>query len=872
MENPKEAAVRVYTKLKKQPKKYSFPREEVPNFERVFVFDTETRADENQALTFGSFVIVQGNVTESFGIFYDPQTITSRELSILIEYRQKDPLVKLYTLEEFIHKVFYPIVYDQQVPCIAFNLPFDISRLAVDYGYARRKMLGGFTFKLDKNEKAYPPIIIKKKDGDALIRFQHTKISKFKGYFVDCQNLAIVLIDRKRISLSQACERFNKKHQKLGVAEHGKITKEYIDYNVEDTLATAELFGHLKEEYARYSIQLPLTKVHSSASMGKAMLEELGIRPFQEQNPNFSSHLLGKISQAYYGGRCEARIRKTPTEVSVLDFSSMYPTLFILLGLYDFLIAEKIDFFDDTKEVQMFLEQVTAKELQKPETWKKLNVIVELVPDDDLLPVRAKYNNESFTVGLNHISSKHRLWYGLPSLILSKLITGKTPKIKSAIRFVAVGKQKTLKKSTILKIEINPKTDNLFKLLVEEKEKSKMLKDGRDKAIKILANATSYGIFIELNKDETERDLTVYSGGKFFSDFKRVEKEGKYYCPIIAMMITDGAKLLLGLGDVILKNHDAVIAYTDTDSMFVPMEYTNKIVDFYDSLNPYSNITHLLKIEESAILLYAISAKRYVLYRFDNGKFVIDECESDENYSLHGLGHLLNPFGKQVKRWQKLIWEDILRLHYEKISLETFLNKYRNFYVISQFTVSTTSLMKRFGPLNKNNEYRKNIKPFNFFNIGFGNQKDVKPIAPYSKDSQTMPYSYFIDYVTGKKMKGQQYFKSLADELWSYIEHPEAKLNGTHGMLQRKHLQVDRLFYIGKEVDKIEENMSGLDNLDQNVYQNPKEAVSFFSRPWKEVKECGISKMQFYRIRKKLNSDKKLILRKRTLIKVQSNY
>jgi len=870
MENPKEIAVRAYTKLRKQAKKYNFPTEEAPNFERVFVFDTETRADEKQAMTFGSFVIARGEITESIGLFYDPKTVTGRELSILREYRRSDPLVRLYTLEEFVKKIFYPTVYDEQVPCIAFNLPFDISRLAIDYGYARRKMLGGFTFKLDRNEKIYPPITIKHNDGDALVRFQYTKFSKFKGHFIDCQNLATVLTDRKRISLEYACEKFNKKHKKLETKEHGKITSEYILYNIEDTLATAELFTHLRNEYLKYGISLPLTKVHSAASMGKAMLEELGIRPFLEQNPNFPSHILGKISQAYYGGRCEARIRKTPTKVSVLDFSSMYPTLFILLGLYDFLIAEKIEYYEDTESVRALLEKISDKDLQNPETWKKLNVIVEISPQDNLLPVRAKYNNESFTVGLNYVSSKSTLWYGLPSIILSKLMTGKTPKIKKAIRFVGIGKQKTVKKATILGMQINPSKDNLFKQLVEEKEKSKRIKDGRDKAIKILVNATSYGIFIELNREEIEKGITVYSGNKSFSDFKRVEKEGRYYCPIIATMITDGAKLLLGLGDLILKNHSEVVAYTDTDSMHVSTQYKDEIIHFYDPLNPYNNIEHLLKIEESEILLYALSAKRYVLYRMaKNGSFVINEDESDENYSLHGLGHLSNPFGKQVQHWQKQIWEDILRLHYGKMSREAFLNKYRNFYAISQFTVSTANLMRRFSILNGDKDYRSGIKPFNFFNIGFSNKDDVKPIAPYSKDSQTMPYSEFIDYKTGKRMEGHQYFKSLTDELWSYIEHLEAKLNGDKGVLERKHLQVEKLIYIGKETDKIEENMSGLSNINQNVYQNPKDTISFFSRPWKEVKEYGISKMQFYRIRKQIKRNRKLRLKKKTLIKLQ---
>jgi len=131
-----------------------------------------------------------------------------------------------------------------------------------------------------------------------------------------------------------------------------------------------------------------------------------------------------------------------------------------------------------------------------------------------------------------------------------------------------------------------------------------------------------------------------------------------------------------------------------------------------------------------------------------------------------------------------------------------------------------------------------------------------------------MSYSEFIDYKTGRRMEGQQYFKSLTHELWSYIEHPEAKLEGDIGVLRRKHLQVDKIIYIGKEVDKIEENMAGLSNMDQNLYQNPKDVHAFFSRPWKEVKECGISKMQFYRIRKSINQRNSTKINGKTVEKV----
>jgi hypothetical protein len=399
-----------------------------------------------------------------------------------------------------------------------------------------------------------------------------------------------------------------------------------------------------------------MTEVFSSATMGKGLLEDLGIKPFLETNPKFQDEMLGKIAQSYYGGRCECRIRKTPMKVSVLDFTSMYPTLFMLLGLYDFLTAEIVEYNDDTENVQKFINEIKLEDLKRPETWKKLNVIVELEPVDDLLPIRSKYDKDedSFTVGLNYLTTKEPIFYGLPSIILSKLMTGKVPKIKRAICFSTIGKQK-LKKIRLLGIEIDPNKQNIFKILVEKRQEYKNANDKRHKMIKILVNATSYGIYFQLDREDKKSDVIVYTGDKQFENKKYFEKAGRYYHPIIASMITDGAKLLLGLGDCILQKHNEVVAYCDTDSLFIPTKYKEEITKFFDSLNPYDKKTvpYLLKTDEESIWYYGISAKRYVLFNKDKrGKITINETKTDEDYSLHGLGHLLNPFGKEEGHWQ----------------------------------------------------------------------------------------------------------------------------------------------------------------------------------------------------------------------------
>ena len=79
--------------------------------------------------------------------------------------------------------------------------------------------------------------------------------------------------------------------------------------------------------------ETPLGKVLSEASLGKAYLKQMGVRPFREVQPDFPAHLTGLIMSAYFGGRAEVRWRREIRQVLYCDFLSMYPTVCTLMGL-----------------------------------------------------------------------------------------------------------------------------------------------------------------------------------------------------------------------------------------------------------------------------------------------------------------------------------------------------------------------------------------------------------------------------------------------------------------------------------------------------------------------------------------------------------
>ncbi|WP_406669965.1 hypothetical protein V7O67_10065 [Methanolobus sp. ZRKC4] len=146
---------------------------------------------------------------------------------------------------------------------------------------------------------------------------------------------------------------------------------------------------------------------------------------------------------------------------------------------------------------------------------------------------------------------------------------------------------------------------------------------------------------------------------------------------------------------------------------------------------------------------------------------------------------------------------------YGMISSRDIEEKYSNLYAISKLTVSTPNVWKRFDKLNKGKPWEKQIKPFNFYLVGFQtieeNGKTVKPLAPFSSEPQSIVYEPFIDYETGEIKQGSHYFKSLSKIILQYAEHPEHKFEGDIGILERKHVHANGVLYIGKEANNIDE-------------------------------------------------------------------
>ncbi len=914
---PSTVALRCYVENPKKKKWDSGKQKPLnPNTSTVLVFDTETTIDERQKLLFGSCGLWVNDEQRKFYVFY-ADDLKQKDIGVIKRYCKKHNY-KVYSRSEFIEKIFIPNVLDKRAVCVAFNMPFDVSRIALRFDKPQRdaKFDNGFTFKIS-HVKGRPYIKIKSLNSKASF-IEFTKPSyreesrqrrpRYKGCFLDLKTLAFVLTNES-YSLKNALKAFGCS-PKSEAKEHGVVTEEYLDYNVNDTLVTYELYQKTIERYQQYNLKKEPNLLYSPATIGKAYLEKIGIKSFFDKNPKFPKKILGYLMMTYYGGRTEVRIRKQPIKASYIDFTSMYPSIFVLLGMYDYLTANKIDPEHTKKETQEFLNNITVNDINKKETWKKFTTICKIVPDNDILPVRSRYHKDSpsTNIGINHLKSTDGtgIWYTLPDLIASKILSGKTPIIEDAITFYPKGKQKDLLPIEILKgINLDSGEDFIKKIIeerlrIKDEMKAKLktnqkykdsdekkYDDTREHILKIVANATSYGIFIQVNssnEDETKKHrVKIYGLDSFETEVAREETPGFYFNPIMSVFLTACSRLILATSESIVMQNDGKLIYCDTDSIFISSKHVNTIQEFFKPLNPYDiENLEMFKIEdEDGILMddkwfYGISAKRYVLYDYNpnkkNNKFTIYKK------SAHGLGHIMGIN-------EKKIWENILKFHYNPKTKDAILATYENDFSISKIGISTHNILQRFRELNKDaDSYQDMIKPFNFATIGTGYRKtkEKQTIIPFlssadGADRADVPYKPFTDYKTGTIYDGtgeldtQFYWKPLSEVIGDYVNHPESKFEGDTGELKRRHLLIDKdsIAYVGKEANELDRaEVTGVLEGDETRYFDYKKILLGLS-PSKDCEKLGITKRHLITLQKKCRSKESLKLTQTMREKIQ---
>lgn len=511
-------AVRVWTTDPKRPRK---PRKavSVPPISHVLMFDTETTVDPSQALLFGAFRYCRVDrdpdgqetlVTVAEGLIYaddlaatDPagyqllqDYAQEHRPSVDLDYPGVEPTWQLQLLSrtEFVKRWLWHVGYphnERRDPAmiVAFNMPFDLSRIAVDVAEARDDMYGGFSLIVfgdpDGTPWAWKPrVAVKALDSKrALKKFrrlerngkQGAELPPWKnhaGHLLDLRTLVFALTGKSH-SLDSACKAYQVPG-KSASPEFGVISVEAVDYCRQDVAATTGLYEAAMADFQRHPIQLQATKAYSPASVGKAYLRAMGIKPRLDLD-DIDPKILGYAMAAFYGGRAEVHVRKTPLPVRLVDFTSMYPTVDTLMGVWAIVTASKVDIVDATSDVQAFLDTVSVVDLYNPQTWPQMLGFGAIIPDGDVVPVRAGYREGDWSIGVNPLHAETPFWYTIPDLIASKILTGKTPTVTRAYRLIASDNRQTSLRSVMLKgeIRVDPARDDFYKTVVEQKQTAK---------------------------------------------------------------------------------------------------------------------------------------------------------------------------------------------------------------------------------------------------------------------------------------------------------------------------------------------------------------------------------------------------------------
>ena len=146
-----------------------------------------------------------------------------------------------------------------------------------------------------------------------------------------------------------------------------------------------------------------------------------------------------------------------------------------------------------------------------------------------------------------------------------------------------------------------------------------------------------------------------------------------------------------------------------------------------------------------------------------------------------------------------------------------------------------------------------------------GSEKNgIIPCLPYDKDASDIQYRPFIDYKTDTisdklPLPLQAYWHTLEDVLTQYVRHDDNKFDyDSEGIAHRKNIVVNRIRYIGKESNNIDEaSVLGINYDSYLKYENIEDFKQWIlSLKPKDVKDKGISERGLRNFKQKIKNGK----------------
>ncbi|MGO8950083.1 MAG: hypothetical protein ACLQUY_20985 [Ktedonobacterales bacterium] len=525
----------------------------------------------------------------------------------------------------------------------------------------------------------------------------------YPGRFLDTIPFGLALRKCKSAKLEAMGEIFDAQVKKRPHPDFaGPLTEEYLDYLVGDVQAAYWLSVAEQADYQRLGLSRSPESIYSTASLAKGFQHAFGFPRTKQRRWHLdlpacgysTDDIQGFAAMSYFGGRAEVHYRARPSEVLHVDYKSQYIAIGHRMGLQRFWLTKDVSVRDCTQEIITWLTTRTPEELLvelgKPETWPRLCVLVQIVPDGRLtLPVRADFQQNVphpsgvYNIGQAYVRSKTPLWYTLPDVLAGVIRDKVRPTISQAVVFVPSADQVETRPVEIAGTLIDPSRDVVWTKFIDLRRSVKHQADdalasgnlsvagqltGQQNALKETALAASYGIAEELNEKIYEGKalrLDVYALGRTKRYGNVVEEPGPYFAGALGTLIPAGGRLLLAMAEQLLCDRGLSYVFMDTDSItpFRPAGMAREdfvcrvqeVVQFFEALNPYQEGGSLLAYEDQNYAIdaanpnsvdnhqleplgcLATSAKRYVEYNhwYDaDGRLHIRL----RKFTSHGLG------------------------------------------------------------------------------------------------------------------------------------------------------------------------------------------------------------------------------------------
>jgi len=681
----------------------------------ALIFRCATTADERQDLRFGTYICGELKglswAAKEIGLFYRGDH--PEEFRVFQRFI-KGSAYDLGTVEDFRRKVFLKYLKAGAL-IVAYDAPFEISRIAVKWNKSlKTRRAFSFYFRLFTDKRTgktrpsgyEPGLSIQSLDASKAIY----RLIKYKFHAADAEREEVEqvsdvhILDLKTLTsvltgetytFKSACEIFGTPTGRARES-YSRVTKPAIEALLRDVTGELELLNRLKQELRRHPDELAPERCYSPATLSKEYFSAMGMK-LPHQKFNIPQSIDGVAMQAFVAGRAECTIRRTPLPVSYIDFHAQFPAVGKLLECREILCAESLEFADFTAGAREMVESTALDDCFGSPVWKRLRWFALVEPDEDVLPMRAKFNQREDsdpTLGWNFLSSKQPLWVTGPDAIAAKLMTGKPLKILKAIEVIPHGMQSGLVPLKLYsQVGVDPLRDDLAVRLVELRTSVKTRDPSLAGGLKVAANSAAFGLFCQMNvKDlDSHSPLLVFSGEANYATppVQVWEEPAEFYCPVIASLVTGGSHLLCAMLERIVRDVGGQIAAMDTDSAMIvstrdgglvpcaggPHRLRNyqepsgnaavktlswaevdRIRERFEALSPWRDTlkTPFLKLEKEnfasdgqryQLHAYCVSSKLYCLFNLDGDRLLVRKP------SGHGLGFLQAPC--TIADWQR---------------------------------------------------------------------------------------------------------------------------------------------------------------------------------------------------------------------------